>query len=203
MNDFDKVVIALQVDSITAQAKFCSYLSKNNVKIELMIGSNKAFYEKDFKLYLKDKLANVDLNLIQSIHLDIEPHTFNDWKENKESHLKQYLKLVEEASQFTKENNIKLSVSIPLYYSEEVTNQILNTADLVYFMAYENINEEYIARKIKPYELNNDKIVLAFRTEDLNNRSEMDKFISDVIIKFKVSKVAIHDLGRLILLDSK
>ena len=203
MNDFDRVVVALQEDSTNAQSKFCAYLSKNNVAIELMLGSNKAFFEKDFKIYLKNKLANIDLKTIQSIHLDIEPHTFKDWKENKDSYLKQYLTLIQSASVFTKGNNIKLSVSIPLYYPEEVTNQILNEVDLVYFMAYENINEEYISRKIKPFESKSNKYVLAFRTEDFINRAEMDKYISDFTLKFKVSKIAIHDLGRLILLDAK
>ena len=203
MNDFDKVIMALQDDSISTQNKFCSYLAKNNIKIELMLGSNKAFFEKDFQLYLKNKLSNIDLSTIESIHLDIEPHTFSDWKENKDSYLKQYLKLVQDASIFTKEKRLKLSVSIPLYYSEEITNQILNTVDLVYFMAYENINDDYIIKKIKPYESSFEKVVLAFRTEDFRNRNEMDKFISDASLKFKVSKMAIHDLGRLILLDTK
>jgi hypothetical protein len=168
-----------------------------------MLGSNKAFFEKDFQLYLKNKLANIDLSSINSIHLDIEPHTFSDWKENKETYLKQYLKLVQDASVFSKSEGLKLSVSIPLYYSDEITKQIFQTVDLVYFMAYENINEDYISKKIKPYESNLNQIVLAFRTEDFTNRSEMDKFISEASSKFNVSKFAIHDLGRLILLDTK
>jgi hypothetical protein len=203
MNDFDKVIMAIQEDSISTQNIFCSYLAKNKIEVELMLGSNKAFFEKDFQLYLKNKLANVDLVNVNTIHLDIEPHTFSDWKENKESYLKQYLKIVQEASTFSKSKGVKLSVSIPLYYSEEITKQILETVDLVYFMAYENINEDYILKKIKPYESKYNKIVLAFRTEDFSNRSILDNYISNAISKFNVSKFAIHDLGRLILLDTK
>ena len=203
LNNYNHVVLALQEDSIQLQNKLCSFLIKNNVSVELMIGSNKAFYEKDFNLYLKNKLAKADLKSISSIHLDIEPHTFPNWKDEKDQLLKQYLELVQQASIFAKTNDLKLSISIPLTYPEEVIKELFKKVDLVYFMAYENTKEDFILRKLSPFSSYKSKYVIALRTEDFTNRGNLDNYILDFKTKNSINNFAIHDLGRIILLDTK
>ena len=202
-NQFNNVVLSIQEDSIDNQNQFCRILSENNIGVEIMIGNNKAFSEKDFQQFLNTKLSKVDIKSINGIHLDIEPHTFPDWKDKKSEYLAKFKQLVEQASLFAKEKNIKLAISIPLTYPEEVVNELFKSVDLIYFMAYENVKEDYISKKLLNFEKDKEKIVIAFRTEDFENRDQMDLFISSFQNKYDYKKIAIHDLGRLILLDSK
>jgi hypothetical protein len=202
-NQLNNVVLSIQEDSIDNQNQFCRILSENNIGVEIMIGNNKAFSEKDFQQFLNTKLRKVDIKSINGIHLDIEPHTFPDWKDKKSEYLAKFKQLVEQASLFAKEKNIKLAISIPLTYPEEVVNELFKNVDLIYFMAYENVKEDYLSRKLLNFEKDKEKIVIAFRTEDFENRDQMDLFISSFQNKYDYKKIAIHDLGRLILLDSK
>jgi hypothetical protein len=202
-NQLNNVVLSIQEDSIDNQNQFCRILSENNIGVEIMIGNNKAFSEKDFKQFLNTKLSKVEFKNINGIHLDIEPHTFPDWKDKKTEYLAKYSELVKQASLFAKEKNIKLAISIPLTYPEEVVNELFKSVDLIYFMAYENVKEDYISRKLLSFEKDKEKIVVAFRTEDFENREAMNQFISTFQNKYDYKKIAIHDLGRLILLDSK
>ena len=202
-NQLNNVVLSIQEDSIDNQNQFCRILSENNIGVEIMIGNNKAFSEKDFQQFLNTKLSKVDIKSINGIHLDIEPHTFPDWKDKKSEYLAKFKQLVEQASLFAKEKNIKLAISIPLTYPEEVVNELFKSVDLIYFMAYENVKEDYISKKLLNFEKDKEKIVIAFRTEDFENRDQMDLFISSFQNKYDYKKIAIHDLGRLILLDSK
>ncbi len=202
-NQLNNVVLSIQEDSIDNQNQFCRILSENNIGVEIMIGNNKAFSEKDFQQFLNTKLRKVDIKSINGIHLDIEPHTFPDWKDKKSEYLAKFKQLVEQASLFAKEKNIKLAISIPLTYPEEVVNELFKSVDLIYFMAYENVKEDYISKKLLNFEKDKEKIVIAFRTEDFENRDQMDLFISSFQNKYDYKKIAIHDLGRLILLDSK
>ena len=202
-NQLNNVVLSIQEDSIDNQNQFCRILSENNIGVEIMIGNNKAFSEKDFQQFLNTKLRKADIKSINGIHLDIEPHTFPDWKDKKSEYLAKFKQLVEQASLFAKEKNIKLAISIPLTYPEEVVNELFKSVDLIYFMAYENVKEDYISKKLLNFEKDKEKIVIAFRTEDFENRDQMDLFISSFQNKYDYKKIAIHDLGRLILLDSK
>jgi hypothetical protein len=202
-NQLNNVVLSIKEDSIDNQNQFCRILSENNIGVEIMIGNNKAFSEKDFQQYLNTKLSKVDFKSINGIHLDIEPHTFPDWKDKKSEYLAKYIELVKQASSYAKEKNIKLAISIPLTYPEEVVNELFKNVDLIYFMAYENVKEDYLSRKLLSFEKNKEKIVVAFRTEDFVNRGAMDQFIATFQSKYNFEKIAIHDLGRLILLDSK
>jgi hypothetical protein len=202
-NQLNNVVLSIQEDSIDNQNQFCRILSENNIGVEIMIGNNKTFNEKDFQQFLNTKLSKVDIKSINGIHLDIEPHTFPDWKDKKSDYLSKYIELVKQASSFAKEKKIKLAISIPLTYPEEVVNELFKNVDLIYFMAYENVKEDYLSRKLLNFEKDKEKIVIAFRTEDFENRDQMDLFISSFQNKYDYKKIAIHDLGRLILLDSK
>ncbi len=202
-NQLNNVVLSIQEDSIDNQNQFCRILSENNIGVEIMIGNNKAFSEKDFQQFLNTKLSKVDFKSINGIHLDIEPHTFTDWKDKKSEYLAKYNELVKQASSYAKEKNLKLAISIPLTYPEEVVNELFKNVDLIYFMAYENVKEDYLSRKLISFEKDKEKIVVAFRTEDFENRGAMDQFIATFQSKYNFEKIAIHDLGRLILLDSK
>ena len=138
------------------------------------------------------------------IHLDVEPHTFDNWSTEKQKLTKQYLEMLGIISTYCKDQNYKLSVSIPLHYGAEVVDKILVLVDEVYFMCYENVKTSYIERKIIPFlDFGKDKIVLALRTEDFNGRVEMEEKISELRELTSIKKFAYHDLRRMISFDRK
>jgi hypothetical protein len=69
-------------------------------------------------------------------------------------------------------------------------------------MCYENIKNEYIYKKIQTYvDSRLDKIEIALRTEDFDNRIEMENKVNDLVKITNVHNFTYHDLNRLIQMD--
>ena len=68
-------------------------------------------------------------------------------------------------------------------------------------MAYENIKTDYIIKKVSAYDKS--KMIIALRTNDFNNRLELEEKILELKTKVKPLGFAIHDLGSLIDFDKK
>ena len=81
---------------------------------------------------------------------------------------------------------------------------MLQLCDQVYFMCYENVDTDYLFRKIVPF-LDNaqEKITLAFRTEDFENRIELEEKLNELETKTQIHLYAYHDLRRMIEFDRK
>ncbi|MCC6182650.1 MAG: hypothetical protein IT237_12535 [Bacteroidia bacterium] len=199
VNEFNPLVVSYHpTKSYLFQLN--EFISKNYTSsIHLMIGSNKLLY-RGITNYLDSLKQNISLNQIKGIHLDIEPHTLEGFKEDKEKYFAMYLQILKEAKQFTDANHLELSVSIPLNYPENVLKEINSACHLVYLMAYENIDIEFLNKKlIEELDLLKDKCVLAFRTKDFENRTDMEAMYE----KIKITKKAYHDLDELIQFDKQ
>ena len=180
--------------------RFIDTLIEKNIKVEVMTGKNSLLGSSPFTYY--DSITvSLNMNNIEALHLDVEPHTIEDWKENKSEYLLEYLKLLEDSRTYCDEHGIKLSVSIPLHYPEEIVERIYEICDLVYFMAYENVKTDYIVRKIKDYE--GKKTIIALRTEDFDNPLEIEMKIVDIQSNYVPLEFVIHDLRRMIELEKK
>ncbi|MCB9223390.1 MAG: hypothetical protein H6582_04350 [Crocinitomicaceae bacterium] len=201
-NEFEKVFVAVSKgDTLDEKKKFFEYASQN-AEVHYMIGDNNMIYEDDIHGYLGAIIKEYGKFEPKGIHLDVEPHTFEDWATEKPKLIKMYLEMIGKAKTYCKDNNLEFSVSIPLHYGEEVVDQLLEACDYVYFMCYENTKTDYIDKKITPYIDNGkDQIVLAFRTEDFNNRIEMEDKIKEVEALTSIDAFAYHDLRRLITFD--
>ena len=163
-----------------------------------MIGSNKLL-NTGIAGFLDTLKLNLNLAQIKGIHLDIEPHTFDDFKENKEQYFKKYINVLKQAKQFADNNKLELSVSIPLSYPDEILNEINSVCNQVYLMAYENVDPDFISRKTTEEKaILKNKCVLALRTKDFDNRTSMDETFK----KLGFEKTAYHDLDDLIKFDN-
>jgi acid phosphatase class B len=145
--------------------------------------------------------ASLDLSKIEALHLDVEPHTLDDWKGKKSIYLDQYIELLDRTNAYCDNRNINLSVSVPLHYPKEYLDMIYERCDKIYFMAYENIDTDYIIRKVQDF--NKDKTIISLRTEDFNNLLELEMKIIDLHSKFQPLEYTIHDLRRMIELEKK
>jgi hypothetical protein len=83
-------------------------------------------------------------------------------------------------------------------------DQLFQIVDKVYFMCYENVDTDFLIKKLKPFvDANKEKVVIALRTEDFINRLEMEDKIDVLQDSLKVNEFAYHDLQRIISFDKK
>ncbi|MFT5819427.1 MAG: hypothetical protein ACI8ZM_000651 [Crocinitomix sp.] len=203
-NEFGKMIVAASdKDDSNEKKLFLQYASESS-EVYFMLGNNKLFYNSDITGYLERVLKNYDKTTPTGIHLDIEPHTFDNWEKDRRSLLNKYVVLVAEVSSFCKENHLKLEISVPKHYDEFIMDQLFQLVDKVYFMCYENVDTDFLVRKIGPFmETNADKVVIALRTEDFNNRLEMENKIDELQKRLDIDEFAYHDLQRMISFDKR
>jgi hypothetical protein len=198
LNNFNTLVISGGKNNLQSVN---SILDLNlNLNCELMISNNKLVTEGPITTLLDSLSRSVNLTRVNAIHLDIEPHTFSDFKTRKEEYFEKYIALINSTYDFTQKNKIKLCVSIPLNYPENVLSVLFEKCDHVYLMAYENVKPSFITEKIKEeLALNKDKVVLALRTNDFSNKAQMDA----LFLSLGVKNTAYHDLDELIKMSKK
>jgi len=204
-NEFKKVIVATsKSDSLKdKKIKFMKY-AQENAEVHFMIGENSLFYDENILEYVDALVKGYGDVKPTGIHIDIEPHTFDEWATEKQKLTSQYLEMMGKISTYCRDNNLKLGVSVPLHYGEEVIDKLLKLCDEIYFMCYENVKSEYIERKVKPYVDNGKKkLILAFRTEDFGNRIEMEDKIKDLQKLTNLNAFAYHDLRRIISFDQR
>lgn len=202
-NGFEKVVVAAMLDDTLKEqrTRFMNYC-KERGEVHLMIGSNEMFYSENIIQDIVDIIKNYPEVEADGIHLDIEPHTFEDWASDKQILQNQYVELVGKVSTFCKENGFALSISIPLHYGQETIDKLFPKVDAVYFMCYENVKTDYLIKKVTPFVDNaSDKIVLAFRTEDFENRIGLEEKLQEIATRTHLRSFAYHDLRRMVEFD--
>jgi hypothetical protein len=195
--DFKSVIISYnqKQNNNKLKSNFIDTLFKKGVSIEIMTGKN-SLLGSDSTPYFDSITQSLDFNKISALHIDVEPHTFDDWSENKTKYLDQYLDLLDQSLNFCDKKGIKLSVSIPLHFPKEYIEKIYDRCNLVYFMAYENIKTDYIVRKVKDYDPS--KTIIALRTEDFKNLLEIETKVIDIQTQYIPNQFIIHDLRRVI-----
>jgi hypothetical protein len=173
----------------------------HGITVELMTGNNKLL-KGDVKTALDSMTAGIDLRHVSAIHLDVEPHALKDYKANEQKYLQQYVKMLNEAATYCRTKGLKLCVSIPLFYPEEVLKDVYALCDKVYLMAYERPEVDFIEKKTaEEFRLGKEKTVIALRAEDFATRHDMEVFMAKLKDKLKTDRFALHDLGRMVDLD--
>ncbi len=195
------VVSAGQVEKAKVNKLF-GVLKASGIKTELMIGSNKLLFHKNPAAFLDSITAAINIADIAALHLDVEPHALADWDTNKDNYLALYVKLVKQAQTWCQAKNIKLNVSIPVYYPEATLSEIYAACDKVYIMAYEHTDAFFIMKKVKEeLALSPDKTVIALRAKDFGTRSDFEKFLNELSVALNTKSFALHDLETFIKLD--
>jgi hypothetical protein len=197
LNDFNHLIISYKNDKQYIK-QLNEFINKNYSRtISVMTGNNNLIDGK-FRAFSDSLASQLPLNFVKGLHLDVEPHTLPDFKENKDAYFSKYMKLLDSAAVFCKRKNLRLSVSIPLHYPDTVLKKIFSVCDQVYLMAYENVKVEVITKKIaEEIALNKDKVVLALRTKDFESRQQMNEHFK----KIGIRHTAYHDYEGLLELD--
>jgi len=190
----NSLIISIGKDFKQSNIDKINKLSELGYSIELMIGNNKLI-NSGVEAYLQNLALNINKLNITGIHLDIEPHTFDDWKSNKPTYEAKYIKMLNHFNEFCSKNNLELSVSIPLHYSIAFKTSISELVNKIYYMCYENINTSYIEKKV--LKTNNTQIVIALRTEDFSSRVQLEQKAKELNTILKPTYLIVHDFERL------
>jgi len=202
-SEVDEMVVSINKDqSLDSSRKvLLSAFKENQFPVHLMIGRNKLMSEGNLPKYLSEVTKELGDTLFTGIHLDIEPHTFDDYKTNKLDYLNTYLKLVQSAKVWCDEKGKDLSVSVPLHYDKKVIDEIYNLCDKVYFMCYENVKFDYLNRKLNEFDATN-KTVIALRSEDFETRLELEQLIDQLKEHTNITHFCLHDFTSVYALDA-
>ncbi len=206
---FNTIVLAAYQNDPQAEIKKKLLALTDSLSIDghLMLGDNKLINlsNSDFEKILTAIHNDYKSVNIKGIHLDIEPQTLPDYETRKTELLGKLVTLIQTANNYCSQQNLSLTVSIPLHYPQDIISAIMKDCHQVYFMAYENVKQEYILRKIQPWmndPVTANKIVIASRTDDFLNPATLYEHQNKILNSAPgIAGAALHDLGRLIMME--
>jgi hypothetical protein len=203
LNNFNRIIISARPEK-SYMKKVNELISKTAADVELLIGKNKLLEKGGALAYFDSIKGMTDLSKVKALHLDIEPHAMDGFATAKDLLFGQYKKLLSIASDFTRQNKIALSASIPLSYPDDVLKTIDSLCDLIYLMAYENTNEDFIFKKsAEERKIALKRLVIAQRTKDFSNKVELNEKLKALIEKTGIKNYAVHDIDDLVKMDEK
>ncbi len=206
LNNINTAIVSIKKDEKNKEKYNLLFnkLKASNINIEILIGSNKLINNINTTAYYDSILSGISIKNIQSIHLDVEPHTFDDYQINKEKYLNQYVELLIKSKTYCDSKNLKLSVSIPVFYPENILKQIYTNSSLVYLMAYEHSDPNFIVRKVKEeFLINQEKSVIALRAKDFKDRKEFESITKELSEILNTTKFAMHDFETFVNFDQE
>lgn len=196
--------IMLSSGENTDQEKIKAFLhkaGKNSIRVNAMIGGNELLF-REKRGSLRAKVEAASLAGFAGVHLDIEPHTFEDWGTKKDIYIKQYLDMLSFVKVLAGPKGMELSVSIPVHLPENSLNGIFGLADRVFVMAYGTKDMAVLKRRLdEELKAGMDKVTIALRPLDFDSRAEFERFLKNVIAELGVERVAVHDIKGLLRID--
>ncbi len=166
---------------------------RNELKCELLIGNNR-WLASNITPKLDSVWTKVGDLPIDGVHLDIEVHTFDGFKDSPDAFFILYLNRIREASKFCKTRNLRLEVSIPLTYPAEVIQELGLLCDEIVVMSYETKGPKQIQNRIaEELIIAKDKVSVALRAKDYVSKASMETDFRELKDLLKIKNVVIHD----------
>lgn len=160
-----------------------------------MIGKNSFIYPENKAAMVDEINYLLEIPNIKEIHLDVEPHTIAALKKDRDKYLTMYINMLKYAKEAIAGKNVKLSVSIPLFYDGKYLPQIIELVDNIYLMTYEHVDIDFINRKkAEERRIAPTKVIMAVRTKDFQSRAAMFDFMNKLSESSDRKDMAIHDL---------
>ena len=166
---------------------------RNELKCDLLIGNNR-WLSSNISVKLDSVWNKISELPIEGIHLDIEVHTFDGFKDSPEAFYLLYINRIREASAFCKIHNLRLEVSVPLTYPAEILQELEMLCDEIVVMAYETKGPKQIQNRIaEELVIGKDKISVALRAKDYISKSSMEADYREIKELLNVKNIVLHD----------
>ena len=169
---------------------FMSRAKRKQINIVFM-KSKKEWLSKDRRKAILQEISELEKYSPAGLHLDIEPHLFDNWRENNYAILDEYIKMLH---YIRKNYQGELSVSIPVMYPDRILQDIYKIADKVYIMAYGRTNMKKLTEKVKEelgYGIQ--KSVIGVSCRDFENEHDFENYIEKILSSVSTDKIVIHD----------
>ncbi len=161
-------------------------------EVHMMIGDPNLIFEDRYQK-LEDFVSLADSIGVSGVHLDVEPHTLNDWEESSEEYLQAYVNMVERVSEWTGNNGLKLSVSITGDYVS-IYDDLESIVDKIVLMTYgrnefSTFSQSY-GEVIMKAPLGT---AIALRASDFDSQASMEELMVNIKEGFGVGEFFIQD----------
>lgn len=180
--------------SLYEKAKaFNQSVSEQGITTDMLIGNNQLInYENRGNEF--DQLAERAERLqFEGIHLDVEPHTFDDWDSNRETYLRDYVNMLETMRAAMEDTSLKLSISIPHFY-DSIIGDLDQYVETIVVMAYEttDINDLLDRTEVERRTLK-ERLAIALRPTDFSTQRELNNFVSEIVSQTDIQTFVLHD----------
>jgi hypothetical protein len=164
----------------------------NGNKTHLIIGEANLIFEDQYSK-LKTHIDDAKAINANGVHIDVEPHTFDDWDEKKEEYFIKYKAMLSAARELTNEAGLELSVSAPLFYGK-ILSDIANLTDSIVLIPYGITDIQDFSQKVTESLLNEFYYsVIALRPGYFGSETEMKEFSKQINEVMGLKRIAIHD----------
>lgn len=187
---------AANSDSIKV-ADFIELCNHANIKIYRLIGENSYAASDDGHLKLSKKLESILSKGFAGVHLDIEPHTFADYRKHRNTYIERMNRILKETKHWCTQNNMAMSVSIPMHLPLEVA-QILDEEKIdAYIMAYENKDHSKLLRRtVDLRHILRDHAAWTLRVDDFDSVDKL-KETTVMLQHYSICNLAYYDCSLL------
>lgn len=187
------VSITLGNNTFDKLANFIKEAHQSNITVNLLVGNNTLIYIDTRRQKLAHYIQQATKLSADGLHLDVEPHSFIDWKEKEKFYKTKFIQLLTIAQKEIKTKGLKLIISIPHYY-DEILPEIKSLADQINLMVYETNRIDQIQKRITDdIKLLKSKATIALRASDFKDMNQLFKTIGKLKKRFPGSHFAIHD----------
>lgn len=164
----------------------------NDLTVELLLAPNYWLRPGGVK-EAKARLDTLDLQG-SPLHLDLEPHMFEDFEQRENELLQRYVKVLRVARRAVGDN--ELVVSVPLFWPDQVYKEIAKIVDRVHLMAYGTKQTHERARQVRAVARHfaPEQQVIALRPDDFASPSALNQAISVLQETVGTKRYALHDL---------
>lgn len=177
---------------------FVVQANQNQIKIHRLIGENSYAQNQLGLKKLIRKINHIDKNTYTGIHLDIEPHTFSDYRENMDSYVENMNTIFTQVNQLCNENNMQLSVSVPMNLTEKNAKVLRKLKIKTYIMAYENVDQNKLLKRTeKLRNILKDNFVWVLRLSDFKNDEELKMALKELKNQ-GITEISYYDVSALL-----
>lgn len=193
-----QVLLSPDADNSDKLVDFKKITSAKNIELYRLISENLYVKNEAGLEKLLHKIKQVDPSVFSGIHLNIEPHTFADYQENKQKYIFNLNTIYTKVKQWCELNNLQLSVSIPMHLPKENAIVLKENNISAFIMAYENLNHTKLLNRTKELrEILKDNYVWVFKLNDFNGISEVEKIVKD-LKNNGINEIGYYDVSTLL-----
>ncbi|MFB6319528.1 SPOR domain-containing protein [Saccharicrinis sp. FJH54] len=193
--EIDQVMISLS--RLNDEDKLNDFIQKaetNNINPAGLIGNNALVNQSAEEIIAY--LAPFESYKLNAIHLDVEPHAFNDFDKNQSDYLTKLLNVYRTAAEWCHSRGMELSVSLPFHYPETVIDQAFEICDQVYIMNYNAKDEHQLIERLNGFikDKYRKKLVVSIRPSDFTSLKDLDYTLLHIIKNTGIERYCFNDL---------